>query len=79
MEEKIKIIVVDDHEIFRNGLVMIINKLKYARVLAEACNGQEFLDLLETHQPDLVFIDIEMPVMNGIDATKKSAGNATGT
>jgi DNA-binding NarL/FixJ family response regulator len=72
MEEKIKIIVVDDHEIFRNGLVMIINKLKYARVLVEACNGQEFLDALAEHDPDLVFIDIEMPVMNGIEATRKA-------
>lgn len=72
MDDKTKIIVVDDHEIFRNGLVMIINRLKYARVLAEASNGQEFLDLLQTEDPDLVFIDIEMPVMNGIEATKKA-------
>ena len=72
MEEKIKILVVDDHEIFRNGLVMIINKLKYAKVVAEAANGLEFLNLLGEQQPDLVFIDIEMPVMNGIEATRKA-------
>lgn len=72
MDEKVKIIVVDDHEIFRNGLVMIINKLKYATVLAEATNGQEFLDVLAQTEPDLVFIDIEMPVMNGIEATRKA-------
>jgi DNA-binding NarL/FixJ family response regulator len=72
MDEKIKIMVVDDHEIFRNGLVMIINKLKYAKVVAEAANGLEFLNLLNEQQPDLVFIDIEMPVMNGIEATRKA-------
>lgn len=72
MEEKIRIIVVDDHEIFRKGLVMIINKLKYATVVAEANNGQDFLDKLALHEADLVFIDIEMPVMNGIEATRKA-------
>jgi len=72
MEEKIRIMVVDDHEIFRKGLVMIINKLKYATVVAEATNGQEFLDKLAVQETDLVFIDIEMPVMNGIEATRKA-------
>lgn len=72
MEEKIRIMVVDDHEIFRKGLVMIINKLKYANVVAEAGNGQDFLDQLAQQEVDLVFIDIEMPVMNGIEATRKA-------
>lgn len=72
MEEKIRIMVVDDHEIFRKGLVMIINKLKYATVVAEATNGQEFLDKLAVQETDLVFIDIEMPVMKGIEATRKA-------
>jgi|WetSurMetagenome_2_1015567.scaffolds.fasta_scaffold171419_1 DNA-binding NarL/FixJ family response regulator len=70
MEEKIKIMVVDDHEIFRNGLIMIINKLKYAKVVAEASNGNDFLDKLPEALPDIVFMDIEMPGMNGIEATR---------
>jgi DNA-binding NarL/FixJ family response regulator len=70
MEEKIKIMVVDDHEIFRNGLIMIINKLKYAKVVAEASNGNDFLDKLPDALPDIIFMDIEMPGMNGIEATK---------
>jgi DNA-binding NarL/FixJ family response regulator len=72
MEEKIKIMVVDDHEIFRNGLIMIINKLKYAKVVAEANNGSDFLDKLPEASPDIVFMDIEMPVMNGIEATRQA-------
>ena len=67
-----KIILVDDHEIFRNGLKMVLGKLKYTKVIAEASNGQEFLDLLKDHQPDIVLIDIEMPVMNGIEATERA-------
>jgi len=72
MSEAIKIILVDDHEIFRNGLKMVLGKLKYAKVVAEASNGKEFLELLKQHQPDVVLMDIEMPEMNGIDATMEA-------
>ncbi len=70
-----KIILVDDHEIFRNGLKMVLGKLKYTKVIAEASNGLEFLELLADHQPDIVLIDIEMPVMNGIEATERALKN----
>lgn len=71
-DDKINIIIVDDHEFFRNGLKMVINRLKYARVIGEASNGSEFLDLLKGKEPDIVLIDIQMPVMNGIEATKRA-------
>ena len=70
MEKTIEIIIVDDHEIFRKGLVMVINKMKNTKVIAEAGNGAEFLDLLSKVKPDMIFMDIQMPVMNGIEATK---------
>lgn len=69
-QEIIKIIIVDDHEIFRNGLKMVLNKLKFTQIVGEASNGMDFLDLIRTTPVDIVFMDIEMPVMNGIDATK---------
>ncbi len=69
-QEIIKIIIVDDHEIFRNGLKMVVNKLKFTQVVGEASNGLEFLDVIRTTPSDIVFMDIEMPVMNGIDVTK---------
>ena len=72
MEKCIEIIIVDDHEIFRKGLAMVINKLKNTKVVAEAKNGEEFLDLLGKTKVDIVFMDIEMPVMNGIEATKQA-------
>jgi DNA-binding NarL/FixJ family response regulator len=70
MDPVIRIIIVDDHEIFRSGLRMVINKLGYARVVGEADDGLEFLKLIETVETDLVLMDIEMPNMNGIEATR---------
>ena len=70
MKEKMKILIVDDHEIFRNGLKMVLGRLSYAELCGEAQNGQEFLDMLDTLTPDIVLLDIEMPVLNGIDAAK---------
>ncbi len=65
-----KIMLVDDHTLFRNGLRILLNNLNEYKVTTEAANGQEFLDLLESHVPDLVLLDIDMPVMDGIDAAR---------
>ena len=66
-----KIIIVDDHSLFREGIKLLIENEELGEVIAEADNGQEFIKLLDTHTPDLVIMDIEMPVMNGIEASKK--------
>jgi DNA-binding NarL/FixJ family response regulator len=70
MEQLLRVIIVDDHEIFRKGLSMVINKSKFAKVVAEAGNGQLFLNEIENTEVDIVLMDIQMPVMNGIEATK---------
>jgi DNA-binding NarL/FixJ family response regulator len=72
MSEKLRIIIVDDHEFFRSGLKMVINRLKYAKVVAEASNGKEFLEIVKEKETDIVLMDIEMPIMNGIEATEKA-------
>lgn len=72
MSDTIKIIIVDDHEIFRNGLKMILGRLKHIDIVGEAANGQEFLSLIKSTKSDVVLMDIEMPVMNGIDATTQA-------
>lgn len=69
-DRKIKILIVDDHEIFRNGLKMVLGKLKYIELIGESVNGREFVDFLDTAKPDIVLLDIEMPELNGIDAAE---------
>jgi DNA-binding NarL/FixJ family response regulator len=69
-DRKIKILIVDDHEIFRNGLKMVLGKLKYIELIGEAVNGREFVDFLDNAKPDIVLLDIEMPELNGIDAAE---------
>ncbi len=67
-----KIILVDDHLLFREGMKLLIEAEGMGTVIAEASNGQVFLNLLETLDPDLVLMDIEMPVMGGVEATVKA-------
>lgn len=70
MDQTLKIMIVEDHHIFRKGLNLLLKEVPNVKVCAEATNGQEFLDLLEQELPDIVFMDIQMPVMNGIEATR---------
>lgn len=66
------IIIVDDHLIFRQGLKSILSIENIATVIGEASNGIEFIELLSHLKPDLVLMDIDMPHMNGMEATKKA-------
>jgi DNA-binding NarL/FixJ family response regulator len=68
--EKPKIIIVDDHVMFRDGLKSLIEQQNIGDVIAEAENGKKFLEIIEKQKPDLVLMDIEMPEMNGLEATE---------
>jgi DNA-binding NarL/FixJ family response regulator len=70
--KKINLIIVDDHRLFRNGLKALLKELNYIENVAEASNGKEFLDYLDNHSVQLALMDINMPVMNGIDATREA-------
>ncbi len=72
MEKPIKLLIVDDHKIFRDGLKLLLGQFPFIGTIEEASNGKEFLDSLESGSPDLVLMDINMPVMGGIEATKEA-------
>jgi DNA-binding NarL/FixJ family response regulator len=69
--DKIRIIITDDHLLFRNGLKILINSFPELEVVAEASNGNEFLNVLKNTKADVVLMDINMPEMDGIEATRK--------
>nr|WP_321357907.1 response regulator transcription factor [uncultured Draconibacterium sp.] len=70
--ENTNIIIVDDHKIFRDGLIMLLNNFDFVTVAGEAANGEEFLKLIDNVDADIVLMDINMPKMNGIEATKQA-------
>jgi len=67
---KIKIAIADDYSIFRDGLKVCFNRDKNLEVIFEASDGQELLQKLEVLQPDVIVMDIKMPLMDGIEAMK---------
>ncbi len=67
----IKLILVDDHEIVRTGLKMIISKMSGISIVAEAENGQQAIDAVRQHKPNVVLMDVNMPVISGIEATRR--------
>jgi two-component system response regulator NreC len=69
--EQIRILLSDDHNILRDGMRLLLERQPGFMVVAEASDGRETLDLVQNHQPDVVVMDIAMPNMNGIEATRR--------
>ncbi len=67
---KIKIAIADDYKIFRDGIKVGLSKDENLEVIMEADNGEELLKALETNNPDVILMDLKMPVMDGMEATK---------
>ena len=66
----IRLLIADDHPVFRDGLASLLDPLPGIDVVARASDGAEAVALVDEHRPDVVIMDVQMPVMNGIDATR---------
>ncbi len=70
MTDKIKLLIVDDQPLMRDGLVSLLEVQSFLNVIGTASDGQEAIAQARTHQPDVILMDIRMPGMDGIEATK---------
>jgi two-component system, NarL family, response regulator len=68
MSQAIQILIADDHAIFRQGLATIISRDPEMKVIAQAENGQQAIDLFREYQPDIILMDLRMPEVNGVEA-----------
>src|SRR5437868_15378812 len=69
----IRVLLVDDHKLFRAGIRSLLQTLNDVEVVGEAGDGREALRLIEAHRPDVVLMDIMMPGLNGLDAAARAA------
>ncbi len=70
--EKYSIVLVDDHKLFREGLKLLLSNLDYVQDVQEASSCHEFLQLLAEKEPDIVFMDIDLPETDGIETTRRA-------
>ncbi|WPQ66557.1 response regulator transcription factor [Chitinophaga sancti] len=71
MTNNIKVAIADDHKIFRSGVINTLTPYENISVVFEAEDGVHLLEIMETQQPDVILMDLKMPNMDGIEATKK--------
>lgn len=67
----IKIVIADDHTIVRQGLKKLLEEEDYIKIIGEAMNGREAVQKVQELKPDIVIMDIAMPILNGIEATRQ--------
>ena len=67
----IKLLLADDHQVFREGLAVLLKEQPDMKICAEANNGNEILEILKTQAIDVIIMDIKMPEMNGMDCAEQ--------
>src|SRR5260370_31739342 len=65
---RIRILIVDDHALLREGIAALVNAESDMKLVAEASNGEEAIEKFRLHRPDVALMDLQMPALNGIDA-----------
>ncbi|EHK8986157.1 response regulator transcription factor [Vibrio vulnificus] len=70
MDKPIRVVIVDDHQVVLDGFMARLEMEPEIDVVGTASNGLEALDVVKQHKPDVVLMDISMPILNGIDATR---------
>ena len=70
MQYNIRLVIADDHEIFRDGLALMLSRQHDVVLAGQAGNGRQLLELVAREKPDIVMTDIKMPIMDGIEATR---------
>ena len=75
----IRVVVADDHAVVRRGLTGLIESTDDLEVVGVARDGNEAVDLCREHRPDVAVMDLQMPVLDGVEATRAIVGEATGT
>jgi DNA-binding NarL/FixJ family response regulator len=76
---RVTVVIADDHRLFAEALEAILSTDARINVVGRAADGAEAVDLAREHRPDVVLMDIAMPVMDGIDATRTISGELPGT
>src|ERR1051325_9205458 len=74
--ERIAVMVVDDHQVLRQGLRELINNQPDMQVVGEASDGRAAIAMVQERRPDIMVMDIAMPGLNGIEATRQISGQA---
>ncbi len=70
--KQIKIALIDDHELFREGIKLVLKQIEGFEVIFDTADGHQFIDFLQNSQVDVVLMDINMPGINGVETTKKA-------
>ena len=76
MPDEITTLIVDDHEVVREGLRLSLSRAPHIRVVGEAADGESAVELAERRRPDVVIMDVRMPGMDGLEATRQLAERA---